>query len=199
MSAPVIHESAYVDDGVEIGDGTRIWHFSHIINGTRIGTGCSLGQNVMAGPDVQIGNRCKIQNNVSVYKGVTLEDDVFVGPSAVFTNVNTPRADINRMDELSETRVARGATIGANATIVCGSTIGAHAFVGAGAVVAGDVPPHALVVGVPAKQIGWVGHAGERLVPGDVTGQLVCPRTDRRYMETTDGLREAAPEDAQNE
>ncbi len=195
MAAPVIHESAYVDDGVEIGDDTRIWHFSHIIKGTRIGAGCSLGQNVMAGPDVQIGDRCKIQNNVSVYKGVTLEDDVFVGPSAVFTNVNTPRADINRMDELSQTRVARGASIGANATIVCGSTIGAFAFIGAGAVVAGDVPPHALVVGVPAKQIGWVGHAGERLTLDAATGELVCPRTDRHYIETDDGLKAAEPKE----
>ena len=195
MAAPVIHESAYVDDGVEIGDDTRIWHFSHIITGTRIGVGCSLGQNVMAGPDVRIGDRCKIQNNVSVYKGVTLEDDVFVGPSAVFTNVNTPRADINRMDELAPTRVARGASIGANATIVCGSTIGAFAFVGAGAVVAGDVPPHALVIGVPAKQIGWVGHAGERLTLDAATGEFICPRTDRHYVETEDGLKALDPKE----
>lgn len=190
MGAPVIHESAYIDDDVEIGDNTRIWHFSHIISGTQIGTGCTLGQNVMAGPDVKIGDRCKIQNNVSVYKGVTIEDDVFVGPSAVFTNVNTPRADINRMGELAETRVERGATIGANATIVCGTTIGAYAFVGAGAVVAGDTPPHALMVGVPAKQIGWVGHAGERLTRDGATDELICPRTGRRYTETADGLRE---------
>lgn len=189
MAAPVIHKSAYIDDDVEIGEDTRIWHFSHIITGTRIGAGCSLGQNVMAGPDVRIGNRCKIQNNVSVYKGVTLEDDVFVGPSVVFTNVNTPRANIDRMDELSRTHVAQGASIGANATIVCGSTIGAFAFVGAGAVVTGDVPPHALVIGVPAKQTGWVGHAGERLTLDAATGELICPRTDRHYIETDDGLK----------
>ena len=199
MAAPTIHESAYVDDDVEIGDNTRIWHFSHIISGTRIGTGCSLGQNVMAGPDVRIGDRCKIQNNVSVYKGVTLEDDVFVGPSAVFTNVNTPRADINRMNELSITLVERGASIGANATIVCGNTIGAYAFIGAGAVVSSDVQPHALVVGVPAKQIGWVGHAGERLLTDAATGSLICPRTDRRYAETVDGLQVLDPKNRRHE
>lgn len=195
MGAPVIHESAYIDDGVEIGDDTRIWHFSHIITGTQIGATCSLGQNVMAGPDVRIGDGCKIQNNVSIYKGVTLEDNVFVGPSAVFTNVNTPRADINRMAELSETVVCQGATIGANATIVCGSKIGAYAFVGAGAVVAADVPAHALVVGVPAKQIGWVGHAGERLTLDTATGHFVCPRSGQRYSETNAGLRPVAPKD----
>ncbi len=181
MTEPQIHESAYVDDGAEIGDGTMIWHFCHVMPGTKIGSGCVLGQNVMAGPNVTIGNGCKIQNNVSVYRGVTLEDDVFVGPSAVFTNVNTPRANVNRKDEYGPTRVCRGASIGANATIVCGSTIGEYALIGAGAVVAGDVPPHALMVGVPAKQIGWVGHAGDRLQPDE--DELVCPRTGRRYNE----------------
>jgi len=195
VSEPQIHESAYIDDGAEIGEGTRIWHFCHVLPGTRIGRNCSLGQNVMAGPDVTIGDGCKIQNNVSLYKGVTLEDDVFVGPSAVFTNVNTPRADINRMGELDTTLIRRGASIGANATIVCGSTVNEYAFVGAGAVVAHDVPAHALVVGVPAKQIGWVSHAGERLTADPATGILTCPRTGRTYKEEGGALAAADSQD----
>ena len=170
------HPSAIVYDGAIIGDGTRIWHFCHVLPGTVIGRNCVLGQNVMAGPDVRIGDGCKIQNNVTLYKGVTLENDVFCGPSCVFTNVLTPRAFVERKNEFAPTLVRHGATIGANATIVCGNTIGAYAMVGAGAVVTKDVPDYALVVGSPARQIGWVSRMGERL--GD---DLVCPRSGERY------------------
>jgi UDP-2-acetamido-3-amino-2,3-dideoxy-glucuronate N-acetyltransferase len=173
-----IHESAYIDEQCEIGAGSRIWHFAHVLPHTRIGRNCSLGQNVMAGPDVTIGDRCKIQNNVSIYKGVTLEDGVFCGPSCVFTNVNNPRAEIERKNEFRATLVKRGATIGANATIVCGHTIGEHAFIAAGAVVTCDVSAFALMAGVPARRIGWVSHDGERLGP-----DLVCPRSGRSYRE----------------
>ncbi len=172
----MIHETAVVDDPVEIGAGTKVWHFSHILAGSTIGHNCVIGQNVMVGPDVRVGDNCKIQNNVSVYKGVTLEDGVFCGPSCVFTNVVTPRAEIDRKNEISKTLVRCGATIGANATIVCGVTLGEHSFVAAGSVVTRDVAPFALVAGVPARRVGWVGHAGERLGPN-----LVCPRTGRRY------------------
>ena len=174
----MVHESAYVDDDVEIGAGTRIWHFSHILSGSRIGQDCVIGQNVMLGPSAIIGDRCKIQNNVSVYEGVILEDGVFCGPSCVFTNVNTPRAEIERKNEFLPTRVKRGVTIGANATIVCGVTLGAYSFVAAGAVVTKDVADCALVAGVPAKRIGWVSETGERLGT-----DLVCPRTGKRYRE----------------
>jgi len=173
-----VHESAYVDEPSEVGAGTRIWHFVHVLPHTVIGERCVLGQNVMAGPRVTIGNGCKIQNNVALYEGVTLEDDVFCGPSCVFTNVLTPRAHVERKAEFAPTRVARGATIGANATVVCGNTIGAYAMVAAGAVVTRDVPDHALVAGVPARRIGWVSRAGDRLGP-----DLVCPRTGERYAE----------------
>lgn len=183
MSAPFIHETAVVDAGAEIGDACKIWHFVHILPGTRVGAGSVLGQNVMAGPDVTIGAGCKIQNNVSLYKGVTLEDEVFCGPSCVFTNVLTPRAFVERKDEFADTLVRRGATIGANATIVCGVTIGAYALVGAGAVVTRDVADHALVVGNPARRIGWVSRTGDRL-----GADLVCPRTGERYAETETGL-----------
>jgi UDP-2-acetamido-3-amino-2,3-dideoxy-glucuronate N-acetyltransferase len=185
----VVHPSSYVDPGCEIGPGTRIWHFSHVCAGSRIGRDCVIGQNVMVGPDVVVGDRCKIQNNVSLYKGVILEDGVFCGPSAVFTNVLTPRAEIERKSEFKPTRVGRGATIGANATIVCGRRIGAYALVAAGAVVTREVPPHALVAGVPARQIGWVGHAGERL-----GRDLVCPRSGRRYAEREGALIEIEEE-----
>ena len=180
---PSIHPTAVVDDGVHIGAGTTVWHFCHLLAGTRIGQNCVLGQNVMAGPDVVIGDGVKIQNNVSIYRGVTLEDEVFCGPSCVFTNVLTPRAFIDRKSELLPTLVRRGATIGANATIVCGVTIGRYAMVGAGAVVTHDVADYALVVGNPARRMGWVSRAGERL--GD---DLVCPRTGERYRESEDGL-----------
>jgi UDP-2-acetamido-3-amino-2,3-dideoxy-glucuronate N-acetyltransferase len=173
-----IHESAYVDKPCEIGVGTKLWHFVHVLARTRIGRNCSLGQNVMAGPDVTIGDNCKIQNNVSLYKGVTLEDGVFCGPSCVFTNVKNPRAEIERKDEFRPTLVKRGASIGANATIVCGHTVGEYAFIAAGAVVTQDVPPFALMAGVPARRIGWMSHEGEKL-----GADLVCPRTGRRYRE----------------
>lgn len=170
------HETALVDAGATIGKGTKIWHFSHILKGVTLGQHCVIGQNVMIGPDVVVGNNCKIQNNVSLYKGITLEDGVFCGPSAVFTNVNTPRATIERKDEYRPTMVGKHATIGANATIICGHTLGAYCLIGAGAVVTKDVLPHALMVGNPAKQIGWVSHAGERL-----KDDMTCPREGRRY------------------
>ena len=182
-----VHGTACVDEPCEIGPGTRIWHFSHVLAGSRIGEDCTIGQNVMVGPRAVVGHRCKIQNNVSVYEGVTLEDGVFCGPGAVFTNVERPRAEVDRRAEFLPTRIGRGATIGANATVVCGTTVGAYAFVAAGAVVTRDVPPHALVAGVPARRIGWVSHDGERL--GD---DLVCPRSGRRYaLAGTDRLAEA--------
>jgi predicted dehydrogenase/acetyltransferase-like isoleucine patch superfamily enzyme len=180
-----VHGSAYIDDDCEIGGGTRIWHFSHVLRGSRIGRNCTLGQNVTVGPDVVIGDDCKLQNNVSVYSGVTLDDGVFCGPSCVFTNVVNPRAEVERKDEFKATPVGRGATIGANATIVCGHRIGEYAMVGAGAVVTSDVPAHALVVGVPARRIGWVSADGERL-----GSDLVCPRSGKRYEETEGELRE---------
>lgn len=182
-----IHESAYVDDGVSIGAGTTIWHFSHLLTGVGIGKNVSIGQNVMIGPRVRVGDGCKIQNNVSLYEGVTLEDDVFCGPSCVFTNVVNPRAAVSRKAEFKETRVKRGATIGANATIVCGASIGSYAFIGAGAVVTGDVPDHALMVGVPARRAGWMSRSGEKL-----GADLVCPRDGSRYRETADGRLEIA-------
>ncbi|MEP7381615.1 MAG: acyltransferase [Gemmatimonadota bacterium] len=167
MAAPFIHESAYVDDGAKIGDDTRIWHFCHVNAGAVIGDRCSLGQNVVVMPRTKIGNNVKIQNNVSVYEGVELEDDVFCGPSMVFTNVINPRSHVSRKHEYRTTLVRRGATIGANATIICGATVGAYAFIGAGAVVARDVAAYALVVGVPARQVGWVCACGERLPSAD--------------------------------
>lgn len=177
-----IHESAYVDDGAVIGDGTTIWHYCHLLSGVSVGRDCSIGQNVMIGPNVSIGDGCKIQNNVSLYEGVVLEDDVFCGPSCVFTNVVNPRAFVSRKSEFKATLVRRGATIGANATIVCGVTLGHYSFVGAGAVVAADVPAHALMVGVPARRIGWMSRSGERL-----GADLVCPRDGTRYRETPSG------------
>ncbi|HXQ52142.1 MAG TPA: Gfo/Idh/MocA family oxidoreductase [Stellaceae bacterium] len=177
-----IHETAFVDPPAEIGEGTRIWHFSHVLARTRIGRNCVIGQNVVAGPDVVVGDGCKIQNNVSIYKGVTLQDGVFCGPSCVFTNVVNPRAEIERKDEFKPTLVKRGATIGANATILCGHTIGAYAFIAAGAVVTKDVPDHALMAGVPARRIGWMSRAGARL--GD---DLVCPISGARYRKIAGG------------
>jgi UDP-2-acetamido-3-amino-2,3-dideoxy-glucuronate N-acetyltransferase len=167
MAAPFIHESSYVDDGAVIGDDTRIWHFCHVNAGAVIGERCSLGQNVVVMPRTRIGNNVKIQNNVSIYEGVELEDDVFCGPSMVFTNVINPRSHVSRKDEYRRTLVHRGASIGANATIVCGATLGEYCFVGAGAVVARDVKPFALVVGVPARQVGWVCMCGVTLTRDD--------------------------------
>ena len=178
-----IHETAIVDDGASIGDGTRIWHFSHILDETRIGANCTIGQNVMIGPRVNVGDGCKIQNNVSIYEGVTLEDDVFCGPSCVFTNVNNPRANVPRRDEFRKTIVHQGASIGANATIVCGNNLGACSFVGAGAVITKDVPNNALMVGNPAERIGWMCDCGERL-PEDLT----CQSCDTSFKETNGSL-----------
>ena len=183
MSDYFLHSSSVVDADVTIGEGTKIWHFCHVLSHSTIGAGCVLGQNVMAGPNVTIGNGCKIQNNVSLYDGVTLEDDVFCGPSCVFTNVLTPRAFIERKDEFLPTLVRTGTSIGANATIVCGTTIGCFAMVGAGAVVTHDVLDYQLVVGSPARPIGWVSRTGDRL-----DADLVCPRTGEAYRETETGL-----------
>jgi UDP-2-acetamido-3-amino-2,3-dideoxy-glucuronate N-acetyltransferase len=174
-----VHKSSYVDDGVEIGIGTKIWHFSHILSGSTIGERCNIGQNVVIGPDVTIGNGCKIQNNVSVYKGVTLEDNVFCGPSLVFTNVFNPRAHIRRMDRLRPTLIKKGATLGANCTIICGHSIGSYAFIGAGAVVTKSVPDYALMVGVPAQIVGWVCECGEKLSFSE--DQAACKSCGKRY------------------
>jgi len=157
------HESSFIDDNVEIGDDTKIWHFSHILSGTQIGKNCSFGQNCVVGPNVVVGNGVKVQNNISIYEGVEVEDDVFLGPSMVFTNVINPRAFIVRRDEFKKTLLKKGCSIGANATIVCGITIGEYAMIGSGAVITKDVKPYALMIGVPARQIGWVSKAGNTL------------------------------------
>ena len=171
-----VHPTAVIDDDVQIGEGAKIWHFAHILPGSRIGAGCVIGQNVMIGPNVSIGDGCKIQNNVSIFDGITLERDVFCGPSMVFTNVLLPRAHVSRKAEFLPTLVKRGASIGANATIVCGNTIGSYSMVGAGAVVTRDVLAHALVAGNPARRRGWVSRSGDRL-----GNDLVCPRTGEQY------------------
>lgn len=176
------HPSAIVDDGARIGDGSRVWHFVHVCGGARIGRGVSLGQNVFVGNRVEIGDNCKIQNNVSVYDNVTLEEGVFCGPSMVFTNVHNPRSLVERKDEYRDTRVRRGATLGANCTIVCGVTIEEYAFIGAGAVVTRDVPAFALMAGVPARQIGWMSAFGERLnLPLKGSAETICPHTGDVY------------------
>ncbi len=177
-----VHESSYVDEQVNIGEGTKIWHFVHILSGTTLGAQCNIGQNVVIGPDVTVGNGCKIQNNVSIYKGVTLEDDVFCGPSMVFTNVYNPRAHIRRMDEARPTLVCKGASLGANCTIVCGVTIGRYAFVGAGAVVTKDVPAYALVYGNPARLHGHVCQCGEKLQ------DMACPACALLYQKGQNGV-----------
>ncbi|MDG4867883.1 acyltransferase [Guyparkeria sp. 1SP6A2] len=177
-----VHDTAIVDEGATIGEGTRIWHWVHVCGGARIGKKCSFGQNVFVGNRVEIGDNVKVQNNVSVYDDVTLEDDVFCGPSMVFTNVYNPRAAVSRKDEYRPTLVKQGATLGANCTIVCGVTVGRYAFIGAGAVVNRDVPDYALMVGVPAKQIGWMSEYGERLdLPQEGEGRVTCPHTGDVY------------------
>ena len=183
------HDSAYVDDGAVIGDGTMIWHFCHVSSGARIGAGCSLGQNVFVAATAVIGNRVRIQNNVSIYDGVVIEDDAFVGPSAVFTNVINPRSEVARKHEYKATRIGTGATIGANATIVCGTTLGRYAFIGAGAVVTHDVAPFALAVGVPAREVGWMCRCGVRLELD--RGRATCSACGRTYAHDGVTLSEA--------
>ncbi len=183
-----VHPSAIIDEPCIIGEGTKIWHFCHVMSGAQLGARCNLGQNVFVANDVRIGNNVKIQNNVSVYAGVELEDDVFCGPSCVFTNVSNPRSQIVRHALYERTRVRRGATIGANATIVCGVTIGRYAFVGAGAVVTQDVPDYALALGVPARQVGWMSRHGHRLPNPDQAGLMLCPESGWRYQQNADGV-----------
>lgn len=180
------HETAVVDGGCNIGEGTKIWHFSHIMSGCTIGAGCNIGQNVVVSPDVILGDNCKVQNNVSIYTGVICEEDVFLGPSMVFTNVTNPRSAVNRKSEYRKTVVGRGATIGANATIVCGHDIGAFAFIGAGAVVTKTVLPYALMVGNPARQIGWMSEFGHKLEFNN-DGVATCPESGQKYK-LKDGL-----------
>ena len=177
-----IHETSFIDDNVKIGIDTKIWHFSHVLNDCKIGKNCSLGQNVVVGPRVNIGNHVKIQNNVSVYEGVTIEDGVFCGPSCVFTNVHNPRSKIVRKNEYRKTLVQKGVTLGANSTIICGVTLGKFSFIGAGAVISKDVPDYALMVGVPAKQVGWMSEYGEKLdLPLKGNAETICKHTNQKY------------------
>jgi len=190
------HESSYIDEGAVIGNGTKIWHFSHVMPGAVIGERCNLGQNVVVMPGTKIGNNVKIQNNVSIYEGVELEDDVFCGPSCVFTNVMNPRSHVSRKNEYRRTLVKRGGSIGANATIVCGVTLGEYAFIGAGAVVTADVPAYGLMVGVPARRVGWMCQCGERLHPGPGGGRAACGVCGATYEESGGGggaLRQTTP------
>ncbi|HNS13554.1 MAG TPA: acyltransferase [Bacteroidia bacterium] len=175
-----VHESAFVDEGAQIGKGTKIWHFTHIMNNSRIGENCNIGQNVVISPDVVLGKNVKVQNNVSIFTGVICEDDVFLGPSMVFTNVNNPRSAVVRRNQYVKTHVGKGATVGANATIVCGHNIGEFSFIGAGSVVTKNVPAYALVVGNPSKQIGWMSEYGHRL-KFDAAGIAVCPESNQQY------------------
>ncbi|HUL50672.1 MAG TPA: DapH/DapD/GlmU-related protein [Gemmatimonadales bacterium] len=193
MAAPdyFVHESSYVDDGARVGSGTKIWHFCHVMPGAVIGERCNLGQNVVVMPGTRLGNNVKVQNNVSIYEGVELEDDVFCGPSCVFTNVRTPRSHVSRKHAYERTLVRRGAAIGANATIVCGVTLGEYAFIGAGAVVTSDVPAYALMVGVPARRVGWMCQCGEQLRLA--SGGATCAACGARYTESGGTLRQTAP------
>jgi UDP-2-acetamido-3-amino-2,3-dideoxy-glucuronate N-acetyltransferase len=181
MKAYFAHETAVIDEGCQIGEGTKIWHFSHIMPDCVIGKNCNIGQNVVVSPQVVLGENVKVQNNVSIYTGVTCDDDVFLGPSMVFTNVTNPRSAINRRDQYTKTHVGKGATIGANATVVCGNDIGQFAFIGAGAVITKAVPPYALVVGNPAKQIGWMSEFGHKL-KFDKDGKAVCSESGDEYV-----------------
>jgi len=183
-----VHESSYVDEGAEIGKGTKIWHFSHVLSGARIGEACNLGQNVSIAGGTVIGNRVKIQNNVSVYEGTVIEDDVFLGPSCVLTNVTNPRSQVLRKSLYEKTVIRRGASIGANATVVCGITIGRYAFIAAGAVIARDVPDYALMVGVPARPKGWMSRHGHVLKSPDAGGVYTCPESGLRYKESEQGI-----------
>ena len=193
MQDTIIHPSAIIDKGAQIGEGSRVWHFVHVCGGAKIGLGVSLGQNVFVGNHVTIGDRCKVQNNVSVYDNVTLEEGVFCGPSMVFTNVHNPRALIERKNEFRSTLVKKGATLGANCTVVCGVTIGEYAFVGAGTVVNKDVKPYALMVGVPARQVGWMSQFGEQIpLPLQGKGTASCPHTGTSYSLNGDNLTRVA-------
>jgi UDP-2-acetamido-3-amino-2,3-dideoxy-glucuronate N-acetyltransferase len=175
------HETAIIDEGSEIGEGTKIWHFSHVMTSCKIGKNCNLGQNVVISPQVTLGNNVKVQNNVSIYTGVTCEDDVFLGPSVVFTNVVNPRSAVNRRGQYAKTTVKRGVSIGANATIVCGHDIGDYAFIGAGAVVTKNIPAYALVIGNPARQVGWMSEYGHKLI-FNTSGLAVCPESQEKYQ-----------------
>jgi UDP-2-acetamido-3-amino-2,3-dideoxy-glucuronate N-acetyltransferase len=187
MPAYFVHESSIVDEGAEIGQKTKIWHFSHVLAGAKIGENCSFGQNCCVSSGVVIGNNVKVQNNVSIYEGTTIEDDVFLGPSCVLTNVTNPRSQVTRKSLFEKTLLRRGCTIGANATIVCGVTIGRYAFVAAGAVVSRDVPDYGLMMGVPARQNGWMSRHGHRLADPDSDGIMICPESGFRYKEASDG------------
>ena len=178
-----VHDSSYIDEDVEIGQGTKIWHFCHFLKNCKIGMNCSFGQNVVVGPNVTIGNKVKIQNNVSIYEGVTLEDGVFCGPSCVFTNVKNPRSSVDRKNEYLKTLVKKGATLGANCTIVCGITIGSYAFIGAGALINKNVPSYAMMAGIPAKQIGWISEYGQKLdLPLTGEAEAVCKNSKKKYF-----------------
>lgn len=187
MTDYFVHESSYIDEGAEIGKGTKIWHFSHVMSNAKIGERCNFGQNCVIAPGVLIGSNVKVQNNVSIYEGTVIEDDVFLGPSCVLTNVTNPRSQVLRRALYEKTLLRRGCSIGANATVVCGITIGRYAFVAAGAVVARDVPDYALMVGVPARQKGWMSRHGHLLANPDADGVLICPESGLRYRETDSG------------
>jgi UDP-2-acetamido-3-amino-2,3-dideoxy-glucuronate N-acetyltransferase len=187
MSDYFKHESAYVDDGASVGDGTKIWHFAHVMSGAQIGSNCIFGQNTMVASGVRIGSNVKVQNNVAIYTGTIIEDFVFLGPSCVLTNVNNPRSEINRHSLYEKTVIKRGATIGANATIVCGTTVGRYAFIAAGATVTKDVPDYGLVAGVPGKRIGWMSRHGHKLDSPDADGIMTCPESGLGYREESDG------------